>query len=95
MGVLRSIFGPSRKEIWTQISKEIGGDFSEGGFFGKDVLRYQHGEWEIFLDIYTTGSGSSSSTYTRMRAPFVNKDNMKFKVYREGFFSPIGKYFGM
>ena len=30
-----------------------------------------------------------------MRAPFVNKDGLYFKISRQGFFSAIGKFFGM
>ncbi len=95
MGILRSIFGPSKDEIWSQISKDIGGRYEDGGFWGRDVLRYQSGEWEITLDIYTVSSGDSSTTYTRMRAPFVNRDGLYFKICREGFFASIGKFFGM
>lgn len=94
MGLLRSIFGPSKEEIWSQIASDIGGNYDDGGFWGKDALRYQSGNWEITLDTYTTGS-ENSTTYTRMRAPFVNKDGLYFTVYREGFFSSIGKAFGM
>jgi len=36
-----------------------------------------------------------SHTFTRLRVPFLNKDNFYFKIYREGFFSDIGKFFGM
>jgi len=99
MGLLRSIFGPSKKEIWSKISEDIGGDFIEGGFWGKDALVYRHGEWEIVLDTYTvshsTGNTTSSTTYTRIRAPFINKDGLYFKIYRKGFFSSIGKFLGM
>lgn len=95
MGILRSIFGPSKDEIWSQIAGDIGGEFIDGGFWGKDVLVYKHGEWQILLDTYTVSSGNSSTTYTRMRAPFVNKDGLYFKIYREGVFSSIGKFFGM
>lgn len=31
MGILRSAFGPSKDEIWTQIATDIGGEFIEGG----------------------------------------------------------------
>ncbi len=31
MGILRSVFGPSRDEIWTQIAADIGGEFIVGG----------------------------------------------------------------
>jgi hypothetical protein len=99
MGLLRSMFGPSKDEIWSQIAADIGGEFIEGGFWGKDVLVYRHDEWQILLDTYTvttsTGKTTSSTTYTRMRAPYVNKDGLYFKIYPEGFFSSIGKFFGM
>ncbi len=95
MGILRSVFGPSKDEIWSQIAADIGGEFVEGGFWGKDVLIYKHGNWQILLDTYTVSTGKSSTTYTRMRAPFVNRDGLYFKIYREGIFSSMGKFFGM
>ena len=95
MSILRTIFGPSKDEIWSQIAKDIGGQYTDGGFFGKDVLVYRHGEWQILLDTYTVSSGKYSTTYTRIRAPFVNKDGLYFKIYRENVFSSIGKFFGM
>ncbi|MGH8001166.1 MAG: hypothetical protein ACREPR_17490 [Brasilonema sp.] len=30
-----------------------------------------------------------------IRAPYVNTDGFRFKIYRQGFFSNIGKLFGM
>ena len=95
MGFLRNVFGPSKDEIWQQVADEMGGKFTDGGFLGKDVLRFQSGEWEITLDTFTKNHGKSSTTYTRMRAPFLNKNNFRFKIYHEGFFSSIGKFFGM
>lgn len=95
----KSIFGPSKDEIWTQIATDIGGEFIEDGFWGKDILIYKHGEWQILLDTYTvttsTGTNTMITTYTRMRAPFINKDELYFKISRKGFFSLIGKFFGM
>ena len=95
MSLLKSIFGPSKDDIWQQVAQDIGGDFSNGGFWGKDVLRYQSGEWEILLDTYTVSTGKSSTTYTRMRAPFINKDGFYFNIYRSSIFSGLGKFFGM
>lgn len=95
MGLLKSVFGPSRKEIWSQIADEIGGEMIDAGFWKGDGLRFRHGEWEILLDTYTVQTGNSSVTFTRIRAPFVNKDRLQLKLYREGFFSSIGKFFGM
>ncbi|SCZ10114.1 DUF3137 domain-containing protein [Alkaliphilus peptidifermentans] len=39
--------------------------------------------------------GKSSSTYTRIRAPFKNNNGFRFKVYSKGIFSDIGKMMGM
>jgi len=95
MGILRSIFGPSRKQIWKQMAREIGAEYDERGMFRGDVVRYQEGEWELVLDTYTVTSDKHSTTYTRMRAPFVNKDGLYFRLYREGAFSGLGRFFGM
>ena len=95
MGFLSAIFGPSKDEIWAQVANQINGKFINGGFFTDERLVYEHGEWEIVLDTYTESDGDDSSTdYTRMRAPFLNKDNLNFHIYREGFFSDIGKALG-
>ena len=69
MGLVREIFGPSKQEIWSQLSQDIGVDYEEEGFFkaGKDVL--SHREWQITLDTYTVHSGKTTIVYTRMRAP--------------------------
>ena len=91
----KSIFGPSKDEIWTKIAADIDGEFIQGGFWGKDVLTYKYGEWQILLDTYVVSTGQSSHTLTRMRAPFVNKDGLHFKISRQGFFRSIGKLFGM
>ena len=95
MGILRKVFGASQGEIWSQIAQDIGGEYIDAGFWKKNALRYQHGEWEVLLDTYTVSTGKSSSTFTRMRAPFINQDGLRFKIYREGVFSSIGKCFGM
>lgn len=95
MGILRKLFGPSRDEIWSQIAYDLGAEYRDGGFWERNYISYLHGEWEIVLDTYTQSTGKSSVTYTRMRAPFVNRDGLYFKIYRAGFFSNMGKYFGM
>ncbi len=95
MKLLQNIFGESKDVIWAQIAKDIGGDYIDGGFWKKDVLRYHHNNWELLLDTFTRSTGKTHVTYTRMRVPFLNKDGLRFKIYREGFFSGVGKFFGM
>ena len=40
-------------------------------------------------------NGKTSISYTRMRAPYVNKDGFRFRIYRRGWLSELGKYLGM
>lgn len=94
MSLLRELFGPSKKEIWKMLSDEIGSEFVEGGFFKADKVLVKHKEWTITLDTYTVSNGKSSSTYTRMRAPYVNVDNFRFSIYRSGIFTEIGEFLG-
>jgi hypothetical protein len=95
MGLLREIFGPSKEEIWSQLSREIGADYEEGGFFKNGKVVLSHRQWEITLDTYAVHTGKSTITYTRMRAPFMNRDGFRFKIYRKNVFSGIGKLFGV
>ncbi len=94
MGILREIFGPSKKEIWKTLSDQIGSEFIEGGFFSGDKVVAHVKDWTVTLDTYTVSTGKSSTTYTRMRAPYVNKDGFRFKIYRKGIFSEIRKFLG-
>ena len=95
MGALRRMFGPSQGEIWKQLSAELGAQFVEGGFLKSDKVRAVHGEWTVTLDKYVVSTGKVTVVYTRMRAPYVNPDGFRFKVYRKGVFSDLGKLFGM
>jgi len=95
MGIFREMFGPSKKEIWNELSSNLNAEFEEGGFFGKDRVIAHIKEWTITLDTYTVSTGKSSTTYTRLRAPYVNKDGFCFKIYRAGIFSEVGKFLGM
>ena len=95
MGILRAIFGPPKDEIWSQMAKDIGGEYIDAGFWGTDVLKYKHGDWEIKLDTHTvrTVSGTGDQAHyqkeTRMRAIFANQDGFEFEVYRHGIFESV------
>jgi hypothetical protein len=95
MGVLRTWFGPSRKEIWQQFCAQTGSNFVEGGFWKSDKVEAAHNQWTVTLDLFVVSTGKSSVTYTRMRAPYVNPDGFRFTIYRKGIFTEIGKWFGM
>jgi hypothetical protein len=94
MGLLREIFGPSKDEMWSQLSQEIGADYQKGGFFAESKVTLTHRQWEITLDTYIVSSGKSHMTFTRIRAPLLNPDGFRFNVYRKGIFSGIAKLLG-
>lgn len=94
MSILRSLFGPSQEEIWGQLSREIGGMLTGGAWSGMKV-QAQTGDWIVTLDTYTQSTGKSSVTYTRIRAPFVNRDGLRLAIYRAGLFTELGKFFGV
>lgn len=94
-GINMGLFGPSKKEVWKQLSEEINANLVEGGFWKGNRVEGRHNNWVIYLDTYTVSTGKSSVTYTRMRAPFINMNNFSFKIYKSGLFSDIGKAFGM
>ena len=89
------VFGPSKDEVWRQLSADIGGEVVERGFWKGSKVRSHVGPWSITLDTHTYSSDESSVTYTRMRAPYVNPDGFRFTIYRKGFFSGLGKLLGM
>jgi hypothetical protein len=95
MSLLKSMFGPSKEEIWAQLSQEIGAEYSKDGFFKNGKVVVNHKNWDITLDTYTVHANNANITYTRMRAPFVNKDGFRFRIYRKSVFSWFGKLFGM
>jgi hypothetical protein len=93
--LIMGIFGASRKEVWKQLSEEINADYINGGFFKSPRIEYKYKVWTIYLDTYTVSTGKSSTTFTRMRIPFINEKRFFFKIYRKGVFSNIGKALGM
>ena len=92
---LRRMFGPSRAEIWRQLSAEVGGRYEEGGFWKGDKVRVSHGEWTVTLDTYTVSTGKVVIVFTRLRAPYVNPDGFRFTISRKHMFSSIAKLLGM
>ena len=95
MSILRQLFGPSREEIWRQLCNEIGAQYVEGGLWKGNKVQAHCGQWTVTLDIYTQSDGKTTTVYTRLRAPYVNKDGFRFTIYRKSIFSGLGKLLGM
>ena len=95
MSDLKPIFRHSKDEVWKELSKEIGAEFIEGGRRKSDKLCAKVKEWTVTLDTYSVTAGGAQNTYTRMRSPYINRDNFKFSIYHRDFLSDIGKLLGM
>jgi hypothetical protein len=96
VSLLKKIFGPSKDEIWKQLSEEIGGKYIKAARWkGDSKVQVRVRDWTITLDTYTVSTGKSNVTYTRMRAPYVNKDGFRFTIYRANWFSALAKLLGM
>jgi len=95
MGFFEGVLGPSREEVWKQLCAKIGADFVEGGFWKGDKVQAHFKSWTITLDTYTVSTGHAHQTFTRIRAPFVSRDEFRFRIYRKTAFSDLGKMIGM
>jgi hypothetical protein len=96
MKALRSYFGPSREEIWRQLSQELGAAYVDGSFWkGNGKVVVTHKEWQVTLDVFVVHAGKTPISYTRLRAPYVNADGFRFTAYEKSVFSNIAKVFGM
>lgn len=96
MGFFKKMFGPPQEEVWRRVSDEIGAQFIKGSFFkGPARIEARVGNWTVTLDTFTVSTGKSSTTFTRMRAPFVNRDGFRFTIHRRNLFTDMGKMFGM
>lgn len=92
MELVREIFGQSRDEVWQQFSDEIRGKFTKGTLFTTSTVEARVENWPLLLGLYTFGG---KIWFTKMTAPYINKDGFKFAIYEASFFRNIDKLFGM
>jgi len=95
MSFFSGIFGQGREEVWKELCQRIGADFVDGGFWRGDKVQAHVKNWTLTLDTYTVSTGKSHQVFTRLRAPFCGRGEFRFKIYRKGLLSGIGKALGM
>lgn len=66
-----------------------------GGVVEPAKVKARVRDWTVTLDTYTASHNNLTTTFTRIRAPYVNPDNFRFTIYRCSVFSNLGKFFGM
>ena len=95
MDLIRKLFGPSKAEVWKQLSDQIHAEFLPGSFTTADRVVAQVDTWTVTLDTVSEPVGRAMVTYTRLRAPFVNHDNFRFLLYDRSLLDEIGKRLGL
>lgn len=95
MSESKPIFRTSQDEVWKKLSEELAGQFIPGetGKGGKCVAKAD--DWTVTLDTYRVDTQHDHFVYTRLRAPYVNKDGFCFLIYRQSFFATIEKMLGL
>ena len=84
-------FGPSKDEVWQQLSQEIGADFVEGGFWKGNKVQAACQTLDDHPRHLHRQHAAPHVTYTRMRAPYINPEGFRFTIYRKDLFSDLGK----
>ena len=54
-------------------------DFFRGKRFKSDRVEAFYGDWMVTLDNFIV----DKMVFTRIRAPYINRDDFTFKIYRE------------
>ena len=86
-----NLFSNHKREIWQQLAEQVDGNFFQGKRFKPDRVEAYYGDWIITLDTFVI----DKVVFTRIRAPYVNRDDFTFKIDRESLGHRIGKVFGM
>ena len=88
-------FGPSKREIWNRLAEDIGASYTQGGIGKPEKLQVVHDQWTVTLDSMVVMTGDVPTAYTRFRAPFINPEAFRFRIFRRNFLTGIQKMFGM
>ena len=95
MAQLRKIFRAYENNIWQQLTDELGGQFTDEAGWRQDNVTVHIDEWTVTLDYHCEPGYRTEHIYTRLRAPYVNADGLRFNVYHAGVFNGIAKLFGV
>ncbi len=87
-------FRSSKEEIWRALSQEIGAEFVEGGFWKRNKVQVHAKPWTLTLDLCSS-QDENQTWKTRLRAPYVNPDGIRFRITRKSHFSVLGMILSM
>ena len=97
VGVVAAVafFRQRQNDSWKKLASDLGGEFVAGGFFRSGKIRVSAGTSLITIDTYSVPSGDSSTTYTRLCAPFQTPDGWQFNIQRKGWVGRLDKKLGL
>lgn len=82
------------RESWAAAAHQLGADFVPGSWSKPGLIHGTFRNYRIEVTTITRGSGKNQKTYTRVKT-FTNPHlALGIRVYREGFFSGVGKVLG-
>jgi hypothetical protein len=84
-----------RWAVWSAFAERSGGEAEHDRKGRVKAVRFEHAGYPIVVDTYTVSTGQVTVTYTRARASFRAQTPFRCKVWKEGFFSRIGKKLGV
>ncbi len=84
----------TRTDAWRAVSQRTGGDFVEARRQSKERVLVRHGPWKVWLDTYVVSNGSTSQTYTRVRAYVRGWRGMSLLVRKRGFLDRLWEKLG-
>src|SRR6476659_9583807 len=90
--MLDEFLPPLLDTLWRELARQLGASYEPNWFYSWGIVRLQHRQWTIALDIW---KGGRNVYTTRVRARFFNRDGFWFTVYPQGVVSTARKWLGM
>lgn len=92
---MTNLFDKKRKEAWMEFASEVNGEYTKASFFKTERIKVLKENYMVLLDLYAVSTGKSVIYYTRFRTVYHQATDFRFKVYKKGIFSNLGKKLGM
>lgn len=86
---------PGKLEAWQEVARRLDGEVQLDRKEKPRRVTFPHDRWAIVLDSYTVSTGSSTATYTRVRALYEARSEFRLKVTRRNPFHALAPLFGV
>jgi len=89
--VERCGFGSIKDAVWAKLEAGLSAKLSDKNLLKETRIEVNLNNWTVSLDAYS----ANGREFTRIRAPFRKKSDIKFKIFHKDFYSTFIKLFGM